>query len=70
MLQNYKRKRHDYNKATDTKRKSGGYRVAFVFYDICETICGGSPAVKTLQEGIDSSSQADQENLDSVLNGP
>ena len=31
---------------------------------------GGSPAVTNLQEGIDSNSQADQENMDCVLNGP
>ena len=37
-----------------------------MFYDLCETIWGGSPAVTSLQEGIDSSSQADQENVDYV----
>ena len=31
---------------------------------------GGSSCVASLQEGIDSSSQADQENVDCVLNGP
>ena len=61
-----KKIRQDYKKAADTKRKSGGGRVVFVFYDVCETIWGGSPAVTSLQEGIDSSSQADQENVDYV----
>ena len=42
----------------------------FLFYDLCETIGRGSPAVTSLQEGTDSSSQADQENVDCVLNGP
>ena len=42
----------------------------FLFYDLCETIGRGSPAVPSLQEGTDSSSQADQENVDCVLNGP
>ena len=42
----------------------------FVFNDLFETIQGGSPAVTNLQEGIDSNSQADQENMDCVLNGP
>ena len=42
----------------------------FVFYDLFETMQGGSPAVTNLQEGIDSNSQADQENMDCVLNGP
>ena len=64
-----KKIRQDYKKAADTKRKSGGGRVVFVFYDLCETIWG-SPAVTSLQEGIDRSSQADQENVDCVLNRP
>ena len=64
-----KKIRQDYKKAADTKRKSGGGRVVFVFYDLCETIWG-SPAVTSLQEGIDPSSQADQENVDCVLNRP
>ena len=42
----------------------------FVFYDLFETMQGGSPAVTNLQEGIDSNNQADQENMDCVLNGP
>ena len=42
----------------------------FVFYDLCETIWGGSAIVTSLQEGIDSSSQANQENVDCVVNGP
>ena len=42
----------------------------FVFYDLFETMQGGSPAVTNLQEGIDSNSQADQENMDCVLNRP
>ena len=42
----------------------------FLFYDLCETIGRGSPAVTSLQEGTYSSSQADQENVDCVLNGP
>ena len=50
--------------------KSGGGRVVFVVYELCETIRGESPAVTSLQEGIDSSRQADQENVDCVLNGP
>ena len=31
---------------------------------------GGSTGVASLREGIDSSSQADQENVDCVLNNP
>ena len=64
-----KKIRQDYKKAADAKRKSVGV-VLFVFYDLCETILGGSPSVTSLQEGIDSSSQADQENVDCVLNRP
>ena len=41
----------------------------FVFYDLCETIWGRSPAT-SLQKGIDSRSQIDQENVDCVLNDP
>ena len=67
----FKKIRQDYKKAADAKRKSGDSRVfVFVFYDLWEAIWGGSPAVTSLQEGIDSSSQADQENVDCVLNGP
>ena len=62
----FKKIRQGYKKAADAKRKSDGGRVAFVFYDLCETIWGGSPAVTSLQEEIDSSSQADQENVDYV----
>ena len=50
--------------------KSGAGDVLFVFYDLCEIVWGGSPAVKSLQEGIDSSSGTDQENVDCVLNDP
>ena len=65
-----KKIRQVYKKAADAKMKSGGGRVVFVVYDLCKTIWGESPAVTSLQEGIDSSSQADQENVDCVLNGP
>ena len=65
-----KKIRQDYKKAADTKRKSGGCCAVFVFYDLCKTIWGESPDVTSLQEGIDSSSQVDQENVDCVLNGP
>ena len=41
-----------------------------VLFYLCETILGGSPAVTSLQEGTDSSCQADQENLDCVLKSP
>ena len=63
-----KKIRQDYKKAADAKRKSGGGCVVFMFYDLCETIWGGSATVTSLQEGIDSSSQADQKNVDCVLN--
>ena len=64
-----KKIRQDYKKAADAKRKSGGCCAVFVFYDLCKTIWGESLAVTSLQEGIDSSSQVDQENVDCVLNG-
>ena len=37
-----KKIRQDYKKAADAKKKSGVGRVVFVFYDLCETIWGGS----------------------------
>ena len=42
----------------------------FVFYGLSEIIWGGSPTVASLQEGVGFSNQADQENVDCVLNGP
>ena len=43
--------------------------VLFLFYDLCKIIQRGSPTVTSLQEGIGSSSQADQDNVDCVLRG-
>ena len=40
------------------------------FYDLSKTIWGGSCAVTSLQEGIDSSGQPDEKDVDYVLNGP
>ena len=57
-------------KVADAKRKSGAACVVFLFYDLFETTWGGSPAVTSLPEGIDSISQADQENVDCILKGP
>ena len=37
--------RTGFKKAADAGRKSGGGRVVFMFYDLCENIWGGSPAV-------------------------
>ena len=65
-----KKIQQDYKKAADAKMKSGAGHVLFVFYDLCEIVWGGSPAVTSLYERIDSSSQADQENVDCVLNDP
>ena len=44
--------RGNFKKAVDSGKKSGG-RIIFTFYDICERIWGGSPAVRSISNGID-----------------
>ena len=50
-----KKIRTNFRKAVDTGRKSGGGRIVFSFYDLCEKIWGSSPAVNSIPGGIDSS---------------
>ena len=47
--------RNAYKKAVDSKKKSGGGRVVFVFFDLCEKLWQGSPAVTSIANAIDSS---------------
>ena len=54
-------KKSNYKKLQTPKGKVVGVVLCLL------SIWGGSPAVASLQEGIDSSSQADQENVDCVL---
>ena len=45
--------RGNFKKAVDSGKKRGGGRIIFTFYDICERIWGGSPAVRSISNGID-----------------
>ena len=44
--------RTGYRKACDNEKKSGGGRIVFIFYRICESLWGGSPAVTRLPNAI------------------
>ena len=48
--------RTGFKKAADAGGKSCGGRVVFMFYDLCENIWGGSPAVTSLSFGVETSS--------------
>ena len=64
-----KKMRKHYKKSLDSGRKSGRGRVVFTFCDLCESggRGGGSPAVESVDTGIDSSSASVQdESADSV----
>ena len=52
--------RTGFKKAADAGRKSGGGRVVFMFYDLCENLWGGSPAVTSLSFGVETSSNHNQ----------
>ena len=41
--------------AVDTGKRSGGGRIIFTFYELCERIWGGCPAVNSISHGIDTS---------------
>lgn len=61
--------RANFKKAVDTGKRSGGGRIIFTYYDICEKIWGGSPAVKSISNGIDTSSPKESVN-DQVATSP
>ena len=42
-------------KAVDTGKRSGGGRIICTFYELCERIWGGCPAVNSISDGIDTS---------------
>ena len=46
--------RTDFKKACDSGKKSGGGRVVFANYSICQGLWGSCPAVNTISNGIDS----------------
>ena len=46
--------RTDFRKAVDSGKKSGGGRVVFTFYSLCQSLWGSSPAVNSIPNSIDS----------------
>ena len=52
--------RPGFKKAADAGQKSGSGRVVFMFYDMCENLWGGSPAVTSLSFGVETSSNHNQ----------
>ena len=49
--------RSNFKKAVDSGKRSGGGRIIFTFYELCEKIWAGSPAVRSIVGGIDTSSK-------------
>ena len=43
-----------YRQAVDSGQKSGHERVVFLFFDLCESIWGGSPATEQIPSGLES----------------
>ena len=41
-----------YRGAVDAGKRSGGGRIAFILFSLCEKVWGGSPAVKSIPSGI------------------
>ena len=64
---NLKTIRTGYRKACDNGMKSGGGRIVFIFYGLCENLLEGSPAVTSLPNAIDSPLQ-DQLLLTNFVN--
>ena len=56
--------RTHFKKAVDTGKRCGGGRIIFTFYELCERIWGGCPAVNSISHGIDTSTPKEktQEN--------
>ena len=50
----FKTIRTGYRKVCDNGRKTGGSRILFTFYGFCENLWGGSPAVNSYPNAIDS----------------
>lgn len=42
-----------FREAVDSGRKSGHGRVVLLYFDLCKGIWGGSPAISTIVEGIE-----------------
>lgn len=56
--------RQKYRAAVDSGRRSGGGRVVATYFDLCGNIWSGSPAVESLEGGIDTSEGATLEEDD------
>ena len=55
LISKIKRIKAGYRKAIDTCRRSGGGKVVLALYQECQEIWAGSPAVASIDEGIESS---------------
>eukprot|EP00112_Aurelia_sp_Birch-Aquarium-sp1_P016380 Seg3708.3 transcript_id=Seg3708.3/GoldUCD/mRNA.D3Y31 product="hypothetical protein" protein_id=Seg3708.3/GoldUCD/D3Y31 len=55
IIPRLKRIKLNFRKAIDSGRRSGGGRVVLALYDECNDIWGGSPAVDSIDHGIESS---------------
>ena len=53
IASNLKSIRVKYRQAVDSGRKSGHGRVVHIFFELCETLCGGSPAMVKINSGIE-----------------
>ena len=65
LLRKLKRIKLSFRKAVDSGRRSGGGRVVMALYDECYEVWAGSPAVESLETGIETSTLDTEE--DSVV---
>ena len=54
-----------FRKAVDSGRRSGGGSVVMALYDECYEVWAGSPAVESLDQGIETATQDKEDSLDS-----
>ena len=64
ILAKLKSVRTNFKNTVDTGKKSGGEKIIFTCYELCERIWGGFPAVNSISHGIDTSTPKEktQEN--------
>ena len=65
LLHKLKRIKLSFRKAVDSGRRSGGGRVVMALYDECYEVWAGSPAVESLDHGIETAMQDKGDSLDS-----
>ena len=58
--------RADFRKAIDKGKRSGGERVVFTFFDLCEQLWGGNPAFTAIENRIDSQGAYLEESFSSL----